>query len=490
MMIVLNVVCATHNYVPRRVVALVIALAVVCQAQLPAQGLIYVDADDGFFSGTPNIRAADPNLTLADVYDINQSLDDDNKWGFRNFGANGSVITSANGAVLGVFENAPEIVQTVSGLTPGVSYDMYAVYWSGEAFSWGIRAGLSSNPGNNQYFNRNGNFAGGPPAIAGTRASSLLWSVLPPDNPDPNTNDDQGVFREGPRDMFVGLVGAATADSNGQVDVFIDDLSPAEFGVGAFYRSWFDGIAYVEAGTVLAPVLTIDRQTGNISLDNDTANDLSIAGYSITSAVGALASVEWMRVDDVDTWDIVSDTANQLAEQEAPGGSGGVLLASGGPSFDFGNIWLQTPIEDISISVTLADQSVISPIIQYTGDPIPVGDFTGDGLVTLADYQVLLDNLQSDYSALPPVEAYLLGDIDSNQVVDLRDFLAFRVAYENFPGNASLSAALAGATSAVPEPNSIVVATLGLIVGLLSLSRRRQFVGCCQCNDRECSFHR
>lgn len=108
--------------------------------------------------------------------------------------------------------------------------------------------------------------------------------------------------------------------------------------------------------------------------------------------------------------------------------------------------------------------------------PTLIGDFTGDGDITLADYQVLLDNLQSDYTSMTAPEAYLRGDINGDRLVNLNDFLAFRTAYETFPGNVSLSAALAGTTNAVPEPHSIALATIVLLGGSLSLARWRHRV--------------
>ena len=447
----------------RHVVVFPFALAVLLTAiatPVGAQGLTYVDADDGFFSGSPNLRAAEAGLSLADVLDSSQSLNDDNKWGWRNFASDATIFTSANGDSGDGYENAPEIVQTISsGLTPGMSYDIYVAYWSGETFSWGVRAGLSSNPGNNQYFNRNGNFAGGPPAIAGILASSLAWDVLPPDNPDPSTNDDQGVFREGPRDMLLGLVGTAVA-TGGSIDVYIDDLSPGEFGVGSFHRAWFDGVAWVEAGAVLAPVLTIDRQSGNVTLTNNTNNNVTVAGYSINSGAGGLDPANWMRVNDDDTWNIINQTANELSEEEAPGGDGGALLAANGGEFDFGNVWIPTPFEDVAISLTLDDMSVTSPIIEYTGDAIPFGDFTGDAMITLDDYQVLLDNLQSDYTSMTTLEAYLLGDINGDLVVNLVDFLDFRAAYEGFNGLGSFAADV----GAVPEPHAALIISTSLLL--------------------------
>src|SRR6476660_8675943 len=105
------------------------AILVVGGGAQPARavGLVYVDADP--LGG---------NIVPLAAFESPKS-DSSNLWGTRvDFGANNTVYES------GVSENSPELTQTITGLTPGNSYDVYGVYWSDQDENWPLRAGVAS----------------------------------------------------------------------------------------------------------------------------------------------------------------------------------------------------------------------------------------------------------------------------------------------------------------------------------------------------------
>lgn len=179
------------------------ALAFLASEPALAVGLTYVDADDGFVTGTPNLAPLAVINSLA-------APDADDKWEFREFAAGGSIF-EASVAV----EDAPEITQTLSGLTPGVSYDVYVAYWTSTdaGGDWPIRAGFTS--GNLTLFNyyKNANY---PDAVTGVAGGAMAWDVPPPDNPT-SSDDGRGPFVEANRGMVVGKVGTMAASGSGEI---------------------------------------------------------------------------------------------------------------------------------------------------------------------------------------------------------------------------------------------------------------------------------
>ncbi len=469
---------------PSRLTGLVFTLiGLACCAQsVPAQGLTFVDANEGF-GGAQNLFAADGSQipdVLVSFPDVDPPPSDDDKWGFRPRGSSGSLFSASDGA--SSIENAPELRQTLTGLTSGQQYDVYAAYWSTTAGSWGIRAGLSSNPSGNQIYTSETATIGGESAVFGTHSALALWSASPVSD----ENNPAGPFVESgasPNTLYLGFVGTATAAPDGSVNVFIDDLSTDSFQANNFTRSWFDGLAYVETGS--DPILRaiVDRETGAVSVVNNTGSDFSILGVSVTSAAGGLESSGWQTISsgsnsgvtDTDPWDVVESTANELSESEvttpAPTVVGATLGSAGLP---LGQIWFPSQFEDVEISLTFANsaggvfEATIFP--QFVGDAPSLGDFNGMGGVDVADYEILISNLHSSLSGLSQLEAYKRGDINGDFRINFLDIDPFIAAYELVNGQSSFAAL--SAQHPVPEPLSayLLLAAAG---GFGLLQRRR-----------------
>ena len=93
-----------------------------------------------------------------------------------------------------------------------------------------------------------------------------------------------------------------------------------------------------------------------------------------------------------------------------------------------------------------------------------LGDFNGDDLINLQDYEMFLTGLNADLSELTAQEAYQMGDMNGDLLNNFEDFLLFRDAYIDANGAGSFEVL---ATS-VPEPFEATLLTIG--GGFVSLS--------------------
>ncbi len=437
-----------------------------------AQGLVYQDADDGFFGGG-NLSTVS-GAPLSDALDSIAFANDDDKWGTREFSTDGVALQSWP------TEDAPELIQTLSGLTPGSSYDIYAVFWTANSEYWGVRAGLSSGPTTNPYFSFGSATIGSTTTVTGTPSIMAHWESLPPDNG--NANDGlQGIFAEGNRDMRMGLVGTAVASGAGEVDVFIDDLvAPG----GGSVRTWYDGLAYVQAGTDVLMQPIVDRATGSISFVNNTQSDWEITGYTIESAAGGLNETAWQSisdgsntgVSDTDVWSVANQSATMIGESEDPSAiEQGALIENAG--LPLGSIWNPSPFEDILITASFVDLTNEDPALDgvttltmapiYVGDPLLLGDFDASGAVDTDDYLVMMSNMHSPLGVDTAYAGYAMGDINGDLAVNFNDFRAFKTAYDAANG-ANAFAAM------VPEPSAGVLLGFSGLVFLFVFRRRRQ----------------
>src|SRR6185503_17377425 len=98
-------------------------------------------------------------------------------------------------------------------------------------------------------------------------------------------------------------------------------------------RSWFDGLAYVTAGTSVFVTATLNRDTGNLVINNPTGKPYDIANYRIESAAGALIPGQWDNIavggnptiTEPNPWAVTSSTEALLAEAETPAVNGATL---------------------------------------------------------------------------------------------------------------------------------------------------------------------
>lgn len=201
-------------------VGALLAAALCCSTPAMA-ALVYLDATSGV-SG---------NTSLADGSTFSPPLNGttgaDNNWEQRTtFASSGNVYESSGETA----EDAPELRTMISGLVPGTTYTAYVHFWdgSGTAPDWNVRAGFVSGS-LTLYANSVASDAADLGATGAGLASALSYATAPT------------VFTEADRTMYAGLVGIQTADANGQIAIYIDDL-PSTIGVNN--RTWYDGVSY------------------------------------------------------------------------------------------------------------------------------------------------------------------------------------------------------------------------------------------------------
>jgi hypothetical protein len=190
--------------------------------------ITYVDATTG----------AGGNTTLADgsayTPPLNGITGADNQWEQRTPLGSGGTIYESGGE--NVTEDAPELRTKISGLTAGVEYTVFVYFWDPGSTTedWSIRAGLSSNPGANTIYSAGDATAELGGATAAVTASTLVHGTGPT------------IFAESGRVLLAASLGTATADANGEILVYVDDL-PTSLNVNR--RSWYDGLGYQRTDT-------------------------------------------------------------------------------------------------------------------------------------------------------------------------------------------------------------------------------------------------
>jgi hypothetical protein len=456
----------------RSLMSIALASAAGFAAQLAtAQGLRYQDADELTIDpalGRPNVQPMSAFRSFEPV------VDNDNLWNFRNFGVAPTTLKSVFQS--GIAEDSPMLTQTLTGLMPLQSYDLYAVYWTDVDENWTIRTGTS--PGSLIFYSWTGPSGASPVAgsTQGIAASTAVWAVPPPPTKEGTIFIERAADTvQHPLVMILGKAGTATANASGQIDVFVDDNPLA----GGVRRTWYDGVAYVEAGpnsANIAATATLDRMTGTLTLNNPTTQNLQIKSYRIESpTTGALNATTWSRISSGNpSWTTTMPAdppntpfTNVLSED---GGGSTVTVASGGGSHSFGNVWNKSPFDHVLVYLTLADDSLAVLAAHYAGPAIVNGDLDANGVINLSDFQTLLNNLHVPLPTpqLSRVETYRRGELTNDNVINFSDWVAFRAAYNAANGAGSFEALLAQ----IPEPSSLAMLCVAG-AGALIYRRRR-----------------
>ncbi len=221
----------------------------------------------------------------------------------------------------------------------------------------------------------------------------------------------------------------------------------------------------------------VNRQTGAITLGAENLSEpLNIVAYSIESSAGALNPSAWTTisghydkagnggngsVDSDDAWTRLTSPSSRHdlseAEFDAINGAGnGAMLGVTNQSVNLGSAWVRNATEDLTLTVKLANGTSQALQVQYTGNPIPVGDLNFDGVVTAADWPIFRNGFGTGLSDLSVAESYQHGDLDGDGDNDEYDFGLFKTAFEAQSGNGSF----ATLTAQVPEPSTFVLLVL------------------------------
>ena len=216
--------------------------------------------------------------------------------------------------------------------------------------------------------------------------------------------------------------------------------------------------------------LTINRDTGQITISNDTGTAQGINGYSIRSADGALDEAAYTPLADGDSnWVQFTD----------PGATGDLSeghlttdTINDGETISLGNAWTKYIFEesDIKFKYLNAANETIDGLVQFTGtsnlEPFVAGDLDFDGSIDGGDWTAFLVGHGGDFAETSRAQSYGLGDLDGDFDNDMFDFLDFEAIYDSANGVGALKSLIAS----VPEPSTFFLA-LSIAVAMLVLGR-------------------
>lgn len=236
---------------------------------------------------------------------------------------------------------------------------------------------------------------------------------------------------------------------------------------------YIDNVDLQLTASVPQLVLLVDRNTGNITLNNLTGSLENISGYSITSEFGGLKPASWLsiadnydsgnagpnQVDATNAWDelTMSSSRGDLSEGDLSSGTGANLADD--RVVNLGNAWITTPVEDLLFQY-ISNGEVITGVVGYVGnnnDSLPLGDLNANGTINSTDWAIFRANQHADMTGLSLAEAYKLGDLNRDLQNDHADFILFKEVFEVTNGAGSFAAML----SSVPEPATAILVLAG-----------------------------
>ncbi|MBA3483624.1 MAG: LamG domain-containing protein [Pirellulales bacterium] len=248
------------------------------------------------------------------------------------------------------------------------------------------------------------------------------------------------------------------------------DASYEEFRIYDHALTDSEVTASSTAGPVeaIVPTLVVDRDTGAITLQNQTSTAFSVTSYTISSAAGGLeVSPSWDPIAPANGWTIQTNSSTELRET---GGTPQAVASAG--SIALGSPWVETPIEDLVFSFNLSGGGSGLGLVEYVGNGgVPHGrsDFDTDGTVDVDDWVTFLNGHGDNLAGLSDVAQYLKGDLNGDNATNHADFLLFR---GDFIADNSL-AAFEALTAGVPEPSALALAALASLAVAGGRSRRR-----------------
>ena len=223
----------------------------------------------------------------------------------------------------------------------------------------------------------------------------------------------------------------------------------------------------------------MNRNTGNITLTNNSGAPVQIRGITLNSDAGSLNAANWTSVtnnydeapqngsvDPNDPWTILSSTEFSLSEREQSAGGNGATLAIG-QAINLGNAWRRSRVEDVTLDIELFSGTVATGGVSYSGTALHRSDLNADGSVNANDWNLFHPNLLANLTAMSAYQQALAGDLDGDGDNDVDDFALFKADFDQFNGVGAFTAMLEG----VPEPSSACMVLAGGLA--ITLLRRR-----------------
>jgi hypothetical protein len=293
------------------------------------------------------------------------------------------------------------------------------------------------------------------------RNLNSLWHTLLVDPADPSYTPALGS------QYGVGRVVSFGEDNAG--NLYIIDMGGArgDAGFGNDYPSAATGEIF-RLTKVLSLKLTVDRDTGSLTLVNETGAPFDIRGYTIASTAGALDSATFNpitgnfdappsgdgSIDPNNPWQITSPGGSAMTFAESTTGDGGTLPVGGTLALSAAGGWIRSAIEDVSFTLTLGDGTFALGSVEYVGAEINTIDLNADGNVDVGDWVQFIADHRESLAGRTPLQQFLAGDIDRDGDNDFDDFEDFKLMFEAINGPGSLAEAIAE----IPEPNAVGLA--------------------------------
>ena len=182
---------------------------------------------------------------------------------------------------------------------------------------------------------------------------------------------------------------------------------------------YMDNLDFQVTNEVIQPKLqiTVNRDTGGITLANQMGSPTNIKSYSITSAFEGMEPANWLsiadnydagnagpnQVDATHNWTELTDpNANtDLSEAEFQNSAGASLPHTRTVNLGSTGAWIQNPHEDLVFQYISGNQ-VVQGLVFYTGHggvPFVTGDFNVDGQINTADWTIFRTNQQTNLSS-------------------------------------------------------------------------------------------
>lgn len=238
--------------------------------------------------------------------------------------------------------------------------------------------------------------------------------------------------------------------------------------------------------------MIIDRQTGSLTIENNTGVSQSLIGYQITSEAGAFDQSRWTPIagrldaagdgslDADDNW-LVGTAPGSVSDLVELSLGAGSLPA--GESINLGpGLWAKYYLENSDVAFQYADgvgDELISGLVEFSGgsnEPFafPFGDINFDGLLDSEDWTTLQSEFGSSVASLSEAQRYRSADLNNDGIHSLEDLLAFQQAYDAINGVGSFQTLL----TAVPEPNTTTILILLTSVVVAFRSRQARTASC------------
>ena len=305
--------------------------------------ITYVDAD------------CSTNTTLADgtaYVPMLNSTAIDNVWNQRAFANGGSILSSHD--VTGN-EDCPMLRTVITGLVPGLPHMIYTYWWGGANVSWRGRCLVDTTqpaaplPGYVSLWFATSVFAPMTPlavdAPLGVNQTVLGLTRDASGFENSGHFANQVLIQEGNRWLYEVPLGTFTADANGEIWVYIDDLEGQQ---GSANRTWYDGVGYEWApfqvgagcgnptpsiGYVGQPIMTRDF---SVTLTGGAPNSFALLaiGFNATSWNGLPLPLSLAQFGYPGCTLNVSADINQFALTNGSGAAQTTVNLSGLPNLD------------------------------------------------------------------------------------------------------------------------------------------------------------